>query len=102
MAVDTASWLEQTLARRYRVTRLLGEGGMGRVYRAHDRHLDCDVVIKVPRRAMLEDAEFAARFTRENRSLVKLSHPHIVKIYDVGEHDGVPFAVLQFLAGGSL
>ena len=49
----------------------------------------------------MDDPEFAARFTREIRSLVKLSHPHIVKVTDVGTRK-VPFAVMQFLPGGSL
>jgi serine/threonine protein kinase len=80
----------------------LGEGGMGFVYRAHDGNLDCDVVIKVPRASMLEDPEFAGRFAREVRSLVRLVHPQIVKVLDVGEHDGLPFAVMQYLSGGSL
>jgi LSD1 subclass zinc finger protein len=75
---------------------------MALVYRARDRNLDCDVVIKVPRRSMLDDPEFAGRFTREIRSLVRLAHPHIVKILDVGEQEGIPFAVLQYFAGGSL
>ncbi len=102
MAVETASWIGALLAGRYEVTRKLGEGGMGFVYRARDRNLDSDVVIKVPRAAMLEDADFAGRFTREVRSLVKLAHPAIVKVTDVGEHDGTPYAVLQYLPGGSL
>jgi len=80
----------------------LGEGGMGSVYRALDRNIEADVVIKIPRQAMMEDPEFASRFTREIRSLVKLSHPHIVKVSDVGEWEGTPFAVMQFLPGGSL
>ena len=75
---------------------------MGFVYRALDKNLDADVVNKVPRRSMLDDPEFAGRFAREIRSLVKLSHPGIVKVTDVGEHDGVPFAVMQDLSGGSL
>jgi serine/threonine-protein kinase len=75
---------------------------MGYAYRAHDRNLETDVIIKVPRRAVLEDAEFAERFGREVRSLVRLSHPHIVKVIDVGIHDGIPFAVMQYLSGGSL
>jgi serine/threonine-protein kinase len=75
---------------------------MALVYRARDCRLDTDVVIKVPRPEMLQDAEFRGRFTREIRSLVRLAHPHIVKIHDVGSHEDVPFAVLQFLAGGSL
>jgi len=87
---------------RYLITCKLGEGGMGSVYRALDRNIESDVVIKIPRQAMMEDPEFAGRFTREIRSLVKLSHPHIVKVTDVGEWDGLPFAVMQFLPGGSL
>ena len=100
---QNASWIGYELASgRYRVDAELGEGGMGVVYRAWDKNLGTDVVIKVPHASMLQDAEFAARFGREISSLVKLSHPHIVKISDVGEADGLPFAVMQFLPGGSL
>jgi serine/threonine protein kinase len=103
MTVETADWVGYVLAGgRYRVTAKLGAGGMGHVYKVWDQHLSCDAVIKVPRADLLEDAEFVGRFTREVRSLVKLAHPHIVKILDVGEHDGVPFLVLQFLSGGTL
>jgi len=87
---------------RYLITAKLGEGGMGSVYRALDRNIESDVVIKIPRQAMMEDPEFASRFTREIRSLVKLSHPHIVKVSDVGTWENTPFAVMQFLPGGSL
>lgn len=102
MATETSSWVGQTLAGRYRVSSLLGQGGMGLVYRARDAKLGADVVIKVPRRALLEETGFAGRFAREIRSLVQLSHPHIVKVWDVDQHDGLPFAVLQYLPGGSL
>ena len=87
---------------RYSVTAKLGEGGMGLVYRARDTRLGMDVVIKVPRRAMLDDPEFGDRFAREIRSLVRLSHPCIVKVTDVGQQDGHPFAIMQYLPGGSL
>jgi serine/threonine-protein kinase len=87
---------------RYHIIAKLGEGGMGVVYKARDTNLDTDVVIKMPRPHALNDPEFARRFTREIRSLVKLVHPHIVKISDLGTHEGVPFAVLQYLGGGSL
>jgi formylglycine-generating enzyme required for sulfatase activity len=94
----------QTLGRdRYRITSRLGDGGMGSVYRAWDTTLETDVVVKVPRRSLIEeDREFGQRFQREIRSLVQLSHPHVVRILDVGEHDGLPFAVMQLLGGGSL
>jgi tetratricopeptide (TPR) repeat protein len=103
MVTTSHGWVGRELAGgRYRVTALLGEGGMGCVYRARDANLDCDAVIKVPRAAMLADPEFVDRFAREVRSLVRLAHPHIVKIIDVGQEEGVPFAVMQFLSGGSL
>jgi len=102
MTTDTATWVGVQLAGRYQVTAKLGEGGMGFVYRATDGRLNTDVVIKVPRRALMEDREFAKRFAREIQSLVQLAHPHVVKVMDVGEHDGLPFAVMQCLAGGSL
>lgn len=87
---------------RYTVTTKLGEGGMGTVYRAVDNHLQADVVIKLLHQAMAADSEFSRRFYDEVRSLVRLSHPHIVKVTDVGAWNEVPFAVLQFLPGGSL
>ena len=99
---DAHGWIGQTLAERYHVTEKLGAGGMGTVYKASDIRLVTDVVIKVPHPMMIRDAEFAARFHREIRSLVKLSHPNIVKALDVGVHDGLPFAVMQYLSGGSL
>src|SRR5262249_28308034 len=49
-----------------------------------------------------EDRDFARRFAREIRSLVELVHPHIVKVFDFGQHEGLPFAVLQYLPGGNL
>jgi serine/threonine-protein kinase len=103
MSDDVQGWVGQTLASgRYRVDAKLGEGGMGFVYRVWDRNIDTDLVVKVPRRMMLEEPEFAERFAREIRSLVKLSHPNIVKVTDVGTHGELPFAVMQFLEGGDL
>jgi tRNA A-37 threonylcarbamoyl transferase component Bud32 len=103
MPSDNANWVGQLLSGgRYQVTAELGAGGMGLVYRARDTQLGREVVIKVPRRSMLADAGFVSRFAREFRSLAKLSHPHIVKVHDVGNHDDTPFVVLEYLPGGSL
>lgn len=101
-AAGPHSMIGQTLSERYLVTAKLGEGGMGSVYKAQDLKLDADVVIKVPHPVMIKDPDFASRFRHEIRSLVKLSHAHIVKVMDVGVHDGLPFAVMQYLSGGSL
>jgi WD40 repeat protein len=95
-------WIGRTLVERYHVTEKLGAGGMGTVFKASDIRLNAEVVIKVPHPVMMKDVEFAARFRREIRSLVKLSHPGIVKIMDVGVYNGLPFAVMQYLSGGSL
>src|SRR3954465_3330314 len=63
-------WEGELLAGRYRVSEQLGAGGMESVYLARDERLDTEVVVKVPRAALLEDAEFARRFDREIRALV--------------------------------
>jgi serine/threonine protein kinase len=102
MTTDTRDWVGQQLDGRYHVTAKLGEGGMGFVYRARDARLGCDVVVKVPRAAMLADAGFRARFQAEISALVQLAHPHVVRVTDCGQHDGLPYAVMQFLPGGSL
>ena len=100
MTIGSNDWEGLSLAGgRYLITAKLGEGGMGFVYRAIDQNIESEVVIKIPRQAMMDDPEFAGRFTREIRSLVKLSHPHIVKVTDVGTWEGTPFAVMQYLAG---
>lgn len=95
-------WGDSIVASRYHIRGLLGEGGMGEVYRAYDENLKTDVVLKVPKRQVVADKVMGDRFEREIRSLVRLSHPHVVGIKDVGRHNGVPFAVMPFLAGGSL
>src|SRR5262245_26790517 len=103
MAIETTSLVGQTLGQgRYQVKRKLGEGGMAFVLLALDTNVGNDVVLKVPKAAMLADPEFAHRFKREIRSMIELTHPHIVKIKDVGEHDGMPFYVMDLLTGGSL
>src|SRR4051794_32150088 len=98
MTTDTAEWVGTILCDgRYRVLRKLGEGGMAHVYLAHDDKLEREVVIKVARSNLVHDTGFTGRFTREVRSLAKLGHPHIVPLIDIGQHDGAPFAVMQFL-----
>lgn len=91
-----------TLLGRYRVERMIGGGGMANVYLADDEQLEIPVVVKVPHAAFLAEQGFRERFDRETRDLVTLQHPHIVRILARGEHDDLPFLVMQFLQGGSL
>ncbi len=103
MSSEPANWVGLRLENdRYNVLARLGTGGMGTVYHAQDTKLDCHVVLKAPRRALLESAQSAERFRREIRALVNLSHPHIVRVQDVGEYEGLPFFVMRYLSGGSL
>lgn len=90
---------------RYHLTERLGEGGMAVVYKAYDTRLEREVAIKIIRSgAFPTDSlnEILKRFEREAKSLAKLSHPNIVKVYDYGEHQGEPYLVMEYLAGGTL
>jgi serine/threonine protein kinase len=95
-------FLGRVLDGRYRVVSDLGRGGMGSVYLATDERMDRQVVLKVPHQDLLQDAGFRQRFEIETRSLIELSHPHVVKVLDGGVEDDVPYLVLEYLAGGSL
>ncbi len=98
-------WIGLEIANgRYKILGRIGQGSMGQVYLASDRNLEIDVVLKFPVAADKgsQGDEFLDRFAREIRSLVHLSHPHIVKVFDVGALEGHPFVVMEYLAGGSL
>jgi formylglycine-generating enzyme required for sulfatase activity/tRNA A-37 threonylcarbamoyl transferase component Bud32 len=75
---------------------------MGVTYRAWDEREGRPVVLKMPRRNLVENAAFLERFNREVRMMAALSHPSIVPILDVGEDEGLPILVMRFLPGGSL
>ena len=86
---------------RYEIASLLGTGGMGEVYRAHDPHLKRDVALKVVRRTAAT-ADQLERFTREARAASSLNHPNIVAVYDAGVEAGTPFVVTELLEGETL
>ena len=92
---------------RYTIEDKLGQGGMGAVYRARDRLLGRIVALKVIRSDAMSPA-LRARFEAEARAVARLDHPHIVKVFDVGEGPmpdepaPVPFLTLEFVEGGSL
>lgn len=88
---------------RYRILKLLGQGGMGKVYRAYDPDLDREVVLKFI--SLLDsgiDDEGRDRFLQEVRMAGSLNHPHIVTIYDVVLERESPYVVMEFLRGGNL
>jgi serine/threonine protein kinase len=86
----------------YRVTALIGMGGMGEVYRAHDETLGRDVALKILTSAFANDPERLARFEREARLLAALNHPHIAAIYGIAQADGVRALVLELVEGPTL
>src|SRR4051794_20686968 len=87
---------------RYTIARYLGEGGRKRVYLAHDTVLDRDVAIGIVKTSGL-DPEARARVVREAQSMARLGdHPHVVTVHDIGEDDGDPYIVSQFMAGGAV
>jgi serine/threonine protein kinase len=87
---------------KYRLERKLGEGGMGSVWAAHHEHLDTAVAIKVIRSGF-EQLGLGPRLLLEARAAAKLGHPHIVRVFDVGQTaDGTPFIVMELLEGQSL
>src|SRR4051795_10737749 len=98
MAIRTA-----VLPDRYQNAQLVAVGGMGEVYRATDKVLGRTVAIKVLDDRHAADETVRERFTREALAAARLSSEQgIVMIFDVGEHDGRPFIVMEFLRGGSL
>jgi eukaryotic-like serine/threonine-protein kinase len=86
----------------FRITNLLGVGGMGEVYRAHDTRLSRDVALKILPAAVRSDAERLVRFDREARALAALNHPNIATIYGLEEHAGVHALVLELVEGETL
>jgi len=94
--------MERVLEGRYKIEEPLGVGGSSQVYLARDQALNRDVALKVLDAPAAADGNTRRMFVKEARALAQLSHPNIVAVYDVGEVDGSPFIVMEYLAGGSL
>ena len=84
------------------VLELLGQGGMGAVYKVRQRMLDRTVAVKILPPAIAADPAFAERFTREARALAKLAHPNIVVVYEAGERDGLFYLMMEYVDGINL
>ena len=90
---------------RYHIVGRLGQGGMATVYKAYDTNLDREVALKFIRRDAFPEEiaqHVLKRFEREAKTLARLSHPNIVRIYDYGEYAGSPYLVMEYINGGTL
>ena len=86
----------------YEVKSLLGSGGMGEVYRAHDSRLGRDVAIKVLPSLLSADSGRLRRFEQEARAAAALNHPNILAVHQMGTYEGAPYLVSELLEGETL
>ena len=86
----------------YEILAPIGAGGMGEVCKARDTRLDRTVAIKVLPEHVASDPDLKQRFEREAKTISSLNHPHICTLFDVGEHEGTAFLVMEYLEGETL
>ena len=92
----------QLLADRFAILRRLGRGGMGEVYLADDQRLKETVALKTIKRTLARDVQTRARFLAEVQSSRRVTHPNVCRIFDLFEHEGVPFLSMEYVAGPTL
>lgn len=90
------------LGQRYEILEKIGSGGMAIVFRGKDTKLERYVTIKVLRDEYIGDEDFISRFRSEATSAARLSHPNIVRVYDVGEDQGIYYIVMEYIHGDTL
>src|SRR5262249_10140399 len=86
----------------YEVVRLVGRGGMARVFEGRHPQLGSRVALKVMLSAVAEDPPAAARFLPEAKTASQIRHPNVVEVFDVGTQDGLPFLVMEYVDGADL
>jgi len=87
---------------RYRVRELIAAGGMAKVYRADDERLDRRVALKIINGDDVNSPRFAEDFANEAKTIARLSHPNVVAVFDQGDHEGLPYVVMEFVSGSTL
>ncbi len=92
----------ELLGERYEILQLLGEGGMGAVYKAADRELDRFVALKIIRPQLASDPSILVRFKQELLLAHQVTHRNVIRIYDLGEAEGVKFITMEFIEGNDL
>jgi predicted Ser/Thr protein kinase len=90
------------LAQRYQIVQILGEGGMGAVYKAQDRELNRVVALKVIRPELARNQAIVERFKHELRLSHQVTHKNVTRIYDLGESEGVKFITMEYIEGQDL
>jgi serine/threonine-protein kinase len=99
----TDDYIGKTIASKYRVEQMIGEGGMGKVYKATQVALDKPVVLKVLRQALLSDERTVARFEREAKAASRLNHPNSISVLDFGRsEDGALYIAMEYVHGKDL
>lgn len=100
---DTLGWVHRELChKRYQITEKFAIVKGAELYRAWDRNTQTSVVVKVMSPTFREDSSVAGQFLSEMESLIGLSHPHLVQVFDVGQEDDLPFVVVQDVPGENL
>ena len=94
--------LQRIIEGEYRIERLLGKGGMGQVFLAHDLTLEREVAIKVLPSDVAQDDQVVRRFQQEAKTAAKLDHPNIIPIYRVESEGGLNYFVMKYISGTSL
>ena len=102
MTDPTAITMGSDFGPRYHIEALLGQGGMGRVYRAHDKELNRTIAIKVVRPGAIGEADALGRFKQELVLASKISHKNILRIHDLGEVNGMKFITMAYVEGKDL
>ncbi|MBR5995781.1 MAG: serine/threonine protein kinase [Eubacteriaceae bacterium] len=92
----------KTIDGKYKIEELLGSGGMAKVYKARDIRLERIVAVKVLKEEYADNEQFVNKFMKEAKADAKLAHHNIVGIYDVGEDDGLPYIVMEYINGPTL
>ncbi len=95
-------YIGKRLDGRYEILEMIGSGGMANVYRAHDRLENVDVAVKILREEFLGNEDFVRRFKNESKAISLLSHPNIVKVFDVNFSDSVQCIVMELIDGITL
>ncbi len=87
---------------RYRIRGRIARGGMATVYHAVDERLERVVAVKVIKPTHAGNAEFLGKFDREAKTIARLTHPNVVAVYDTGDHEGLPYLVMEYVRGQTL